>query len=167
MPGPALAAALRATTPEVLRTANAYDALVIGAGAAGGLAALLLAEAGVRVLVLEAGRARALVRAHVLSRPFWSPSLWRFCGGGSRSSLAVRYGSSIPRHSSMTSITHTSRRPTVPSSGCALGSWGDAWWSLGMASNTIAWARTILLAPMDRVRLGRYGQPSWTHGMRS
>ena len=59
MPGPALAAALRATTPEVLRTANAYDALVIGAGAAGGLAALLLAEAGVRVLVLEAGRARA------------------------------------------------------------------------------------------------------------
>lgn len=59
MPGPALAAALRATTPEVLRTANAYDALVIGAGAAGGLAALLLAEAGLRVLVLEAGRARA------------------------------------------------------------------------------------------------------------
>ena len=58
MPGPALAAALRATTPEVLRTANAYDALVIGAGAAGGLAALLLAEAGVRVLVLEAGWAR-------------------------------------------------------------------------------------------------------------
>jgi choline dehydrogenase-like flavoprotein len=59
MPGPTVAAALRATTPAVLRTANAYDALVIGAGAAGGLAALLLAEAGVRVLVLEAGPARA------------------------------------------------------------------------------------------------------------
>ena len=58
MPGPALAAALRVTTPEVLRAAEAYDALVIGAGAAGGLAALLLAEAGLRVLVLEAGRAR-------------------------------------------------------------------------------------------------------------
>ena len=58
MPGPALAAALRATTPAALRTANAYDALVIGAGAAGGLAALLLAEAGLRVLVLEAGQAR-------------------------------------------------------------------------------------------------------------
>src|ERR1700693_4031801 len=58
LPGPALAAALRATTPEVLRAAGAYDALVIGAGAAGGLAALLLAEAGLRVLVLEAGWAR-------------------------------------------------------------------------------------------------------------
>ncbi len=58
MPGPALEAALRATTLEVLRTANAYDALVIGAGAAGGMAALSLAEVGARVLVLEAGRAR-------------------------------------------------------------------------------------------------------------
>jgi choline dehydrogenase-like flavoprotein len=58
MPGPALAAALRATTPEGLRAPGAYDALVIGAGAAGGLAALLLAEAGLRVLVLEAGLAR-------------------------------------------------------------------------------------------------------------
>src|SRR6478672_5474070 len=55
MPGPALAAALRATTPEVMRAAGAYDAAVIGAGAAGGLAALLLTEAGLRVLVLEAG----------------------------------------------------------------------------------------------------------------
>ena len=41
-PSPALAAALRATTLEVVRTASAYDALVIGAGATGGLAALLL-----------------------------------------------------------------------------------------------------------------------------
>jgi len=58
MPGPALTAALRATTPEVLRAAGAHDALVIGSGAAGGLAALLLAGAGLRVLVLEAGWAR-------------------------------------------------------------------------------------------------------------
>ena len=54
MPRSPLANALHATTPEVLR-AGAYDAIVIGTGAAGGLAALLLTEAGLRVLVLEAG----------------------------------------------------------------------------------------------------------------
>ena len=59
MPGPALTAALRATTPELLRAGGTHDALVIGAGAAGGLAALLLVEAGLRVLVLEAGLARS------------------------------------------------------------------------------------------------------------
>jgi choline dehydrogenase-like flavoprotein len=62
-PSPALAAALRATTLEVVRTAGAYDALVIGAGATGGLAALLLCEAGLRVLVLDAGSARSPVRS--------------------------------------------------------------------------------------------------------
>jgi choline dehydrogenase-like flavoprotein len=54
---------LRATTPEALRVPGSYDALVIGAGAAGGLAALLLVEAGLRVLVLDAGAVRSSMRS--------------------------------------------------------------------------------------------------------
>ncbi|MGY3411049.1 NADPH-dependent 2,4-dienoyl-CoA reductase/sulfur reductase-like enzyme [Bradyrhizobium sp. GM5.1] len=53
--GPALSGVLRTTTIEELRQPGAQDAIVIGGGAAGGLAALLLAEAGLRVLSLEAG----------------------------------------------------------------------------------------------------------------
>jgi choline dehydrogenase-like flavoprotein len=68
LPGSALAAALRATTLEVARTAACYDAIVVGAGAAGGLAACLLTEAGLRVLVLDAGAVRSSLR--VFSRRF-------------------------------------------------------------------------------------------------
>ena len=53
--GPALTAAWRATTLEVTRASGRYDAVVIGAGAAGGIAALSLTEGGLRVLVLDAG----------------------------------------------------------------------------------------------------------------
>jgi choline dehydrogenase-like flavoprotein len=63
--GPALSGVLRATTIEELRPAGAQDAIVVGGGAAGGLAALLLAEAGLRVLVLEAGWRQA---QHSLTR---------------------------------------------------------------------------------------------------
>ena len=62
-PGPALAAALRATTPEVARATGRYDAVVVGAGAAGSMAALLLTEAGLRVLVLDAGMVRSPIRS--------------------------------------------------------------------------------------------------------
>lgn len=49
-----LEAAIRATTLEAA-TGRTHDAIVVGAGASGGLAALLLAEAGLNVLVLDAG----------------------------------------------------------------------------------------------------------------
>jgi choline dehydrogenase-like flavoprotein len=64
--GPMLTAALRATTVRAARNAALYDAIVIGGGAAGGLAALLLTEKNLRVLVLDAGLTRS--PTYLLSR---------------------------------------------------------------------------------------------------
>jgi choline dehydrogenase-like flavoprotein len=49
------------STPEQLD--SNFDAIVVGAGAAGGLAALMLCEGGARVLVLDAGLPPSLRRA--------------------------------------------------------------------------------------------------------
>src|SRR5262245_27721317 len=57
----ALAKVQAATTLESRR---GVDAVVIGAGAAGGLAALHLTEAGLRVAVLDAGSGRMWPNAH-------------------------------------------------------------------------------------------------------
>ncbi|WP_213769894.1 GMC family oxidoreductase [Bradyrhizobium sp. dw_78] len=59
----ALPAVLQATTLDAVRAADPYDAIVVGAGATGGLAAALLAESGLRVLVLDAGVPRSRIRA--------------------------------------------------------------------------------------------------------
>jgi choline dehydrogenase-like flavoprotein len=56
---PAISAALRASTLNTIGAADPCDAIVIGAGAAGGFAAVLLAEKGLRVLILDAGSARS------------------------------------------------------------------------------------------------------------
>ncbi len=63
---PALAANAKATTLDRVE-AGGFDAIVVGAGAAGGLAALLLTEAGLKTLVLDAGVAGGA------RRPFTSP----------------------------------------------------------------------------------------------
>lgn len=60
---PALAGLVQATTLEALRKADSHDVIIVGAGAAGGFAAMLLAESGLRVLVLDASLAPAPLRA--------------------------------------------------------------------------------------------------------
>lgn len=53
-PQSALSAVLLDTTLEALHTADTPEAIIVGGGAAGGWAAMLLAESGMRVLVLDA-----------------------------------------------------------------------------------------------------------------
>jgi choline dehydrogenase-like flavoprotein len=45
-----------------LNTVEHYDAVIVGAGAVGSFAALLLAEAGLKVLVLDAGLPKSILR---------------------------------------------------------------------------------------------------------
>lgn len=62
-----LSSALEATTLEAIEAPASHDVIVVGAGAAGGLAAALLCEAGLNVLVLDAG----------WRAPFWQTPLRR------------------------------------------------------------------------------------------
>lgn len=61
--GPALAARIAATSTDFLSTGPVFDAIVVGAGAAGGLAAMDLTRAGLRVLSLDAGWRKSLPEA--------------------------------------------------------------------------------------------------------
>jgi choline dehydrogenase-like flavoprotein len=64
-----------------------YDAIVVGSGIAGGWAAKELTEAGLEVLVLEAGRAIDPAVDYVEHVPSWA---FRFRGLGDRQALARR-----------------------------------------------------------------------------
>src|SRR5689334_5859535 len=59
----ALSAVLSATTLDRVGANTSYDAIIVGAGAAGGMAAMLLTESGLRVLVLDAGIPSSRLRA--------------------------------------------------------------------------------------------------------
>ena len=83
-----LQAALRATTPERFRAAGAYDAVVIGAGAAGGVAAYYLTAAGLRVLVLDAGPAQLPQRS--LGKRLVRGAVSRVLGAGALTALDRR-----------------------------------------------------------------------------
>ena len=52
-----------------------YDAIVVGSGATGGIAALTLAEQGIKVLVIEAGPQIPLL--HMSCKEF--DLAWEFC----------------------------------------------------------------------------------------
>lgn len=60
---PALAAAMKRASLDEIERPGACDAIVVGGGAAGGLAAVLLTQAGLRVLVLDAGWRRPFYKA--------------------------------------------------------------------------------------------------------
>jgi choline dehydrogenase-like flavoprotein len=60
---PALRAAIDAATLDRVEDARGFDAIIVGAGAAGGLAAQLLTQAGLTVLMLDAGWRCGFLRA--------------------------------------------------------------------------------------------------------
>ena len=62
-PKSTLSEVLKASALGTFHTTDTHDAIVVGAGAAGGWAAMMLTEAGLRVLVLDASLPRARWRA--------------------------------------------------------------------------------------------------------
>ncbi len=61
--GVALASRIAAASTDYLSSGPVFDAIVVGAGAAGGLAAMELTRAGLRVLTLDAGWTKTLTAA--------------------------------------------------------------------------------------------------------
>ena len=78
-----------------MRATGACDAIVIGAGATGGLAARLLAEGGLRVLVLDAGQPRSPIGK--LARRLARAAALRLLGPAAPKVLDHLLGSSLGR----------------------------------------------------------------------
>jgi choline dehydrogenase-like flavoprotein len=153
----ALSAVLRDTTLQALRKSESHDAIVVGAGAAGGLAAMLLAERGLRVLVLDAGPPRTFLRTPLRRLPGYlvrrlattvpigrlpAPLIPKAQEG---LSMLGRWRQPVQSHCS---VWHLSPNSYVDdrdhSSGYAPGYWAVALQSQAMADNITGSAPTIL-----------------------
>jgi choline dehydrogenase-like flavoprotein len=62
-----LTSAIESAALEALDDRSAFDAIVVGGGAAGGMAAMLLSEAGMNVLLVDASQTRSFLDAPVRS----------------------------------------------------------------------------------------------------
>ena len=134
---------------------NTYDVAVIGGGAAGLSAALVLARARRAVVVIDAGQPRNAPAAHLqgfLSRDGMPPT--ELLAGGSRARSPRYGGTPRPRHRHLhraAATTEPSRSPSADGHSCPrAGSWsppGSATSSPDLPGVRERWGRDLLHCP--------------------